>query len=58
MKNISNIIKVINYTKEKGLKLVTDDGFIIADKNGYVKFYDRNMTKCFDNAAKWIDSRK
>ena len=53
-----NILKVINYSKKNNLRLTTDEGLVISDSKGYVVFYDRDMTKCFNNAAKWIDNRK
>ena len=53
-----NILKVINYAKKNNLRLTTDEGLVISDSKGYVIFYDRDITKCFDNATKWINNRK
>lgn len=53
-----NILKVINFAKKNNLRLTTDEGLVITDSNGHVMFYDRDITKCFNNAAKWIDNRK
>lgn len=53
-----NILKVINFAKENNLRLTTDEGLVISDSKGYVVFYDRDITKCFDNAAKWINNRR
>ena len=39
-------------------RLNADEGLIMTNSNGHVVFYDRDMTKCFNNAAKWIDNRK
>ena len=53
-----NILKVINFTKENNLRLTTDEGLVISDSKGNIKFCDRDILKCFNNAAKWIDNRK
>ena len=53
-----NIMKVMNFVKEENLKLVVEDGLVIANSKGYVMFYDGDMTQCFNNAAKWINNRK
>ena len=53
-----NILKVINSAKENNLRLNVDEGLIITDSNGHVVFYDKDILKCFNNAAKWIDNRK
>ena len=53
-----NILKVINFAKENNLRLTTDEGLVISNSKGYVVFYDRDILKCFNNAAKWIDNRK
>ena len=53
-----NILKVINFAKKSKFRLNADEGLIITDSNGHVVFYDRDMTKCFDNAAKWINNRR
>ena len=55
---MNNILKVINFAKENNLRLTTDEGLVISDSKGYVLFYDRDITKCFNNAAKWVDGRK
>ena len=53
-----NIIKVMNFVKEENLKLVVEDGLAITDSKGRIRFYDRDITQCFNNAAKWINNRK
>ena len=53
-----NILKVIKYAKKNNLRLNANEGLVIFDSKGNVVFYDRDMTKCFNNAAKWIDNRK
>ena len=55
---MKNILKVMNFVKENNLRLSADEGLIIADSKGYVVFYDRDVVKCFNNAVKWINSRK
>ena len=58
MKNLMNVLKVTNFVKENNLKLIADNGITITDSIGYVMFDDSNITKCFENAARWIDNRK
>ena len=58
MKNLMNVLKVTNFVKENNLKLIADNGITITDSIGYVMFDDSNVTKCFENAARWIDNRK
>lgn len=53
-----NILKVINFAKENNFRLVADEGLIISDSKGYVVFYDKDITNCFNNSAKWVDGRK
>ena len=53
-----NILKVINYAKKNNLRLNTDEGLAILDSKGNIKFCDKDILKCFNNAAKWIDNRK
>ena len=57
MKNLMNVLKVTNFVKENNLKLIADNGIAITDSIGYVMFDDSNVTKCFENAARWIDNR-
>ena len=52
-----NVLKVTNFVKENNLKLIADNGITITDSIGYVMFDDSNVTKCFENAARWIDNR-
>ena len=58
MKNLMNVLKVTNFVKENNLKLIADNGITITDSIGYVMFDDSNVTKCVENAARWIDNRK
>ena len=57
MKNLMNVLKVTNFVKENNLKLIADNGITITDSIGYVMFDDNNITKYFENAARWIDNR-
>lgn len=53
-----NVLKVTDFIKENNLKLIADNGITITDSIRYVMFDDSNITKCFENAARWIDDRK
>ena len=55
---MNNILKVMNFVKENNFRLVADEGLVITDSKGYVMFCDSDITKCFNNAAKWINNRK
>ena len=53
-----NVLKVTDFIKENNLKLIADNGITITDSIRYVMFDDSNITKCFENATRWIDDRK
>jgi hypothetical protein len=52
------IVKVLEFCKENNLKLGTKEGIIITDTEGCIVFESDSKTKCFQQAAAWIEGNE
>ena len=53
-----DIIKVLEFAKENNLKVGTKEGIIITDAEGCIVFESNSKTKCFQQAAAWIEGNE
>ena len=53
-----DIIKVLEFAKENNLKVGTKEGIIITDQEGCIVFESDSKTRCFQQAAAWIEGNE
>lgn len=53
-----NVIKILKYCEKNDLKLGTKEGIIITDKEGCIVFESDSKTRCFQQAAAWIEGNE
>ena len=52
---IYDVVKVLEFAKENNLKVGTKEGLLITDAEGCIVFESNSKTKCFQQAAAWIN---
>ena len=55
---IYDIVKVLEFAKENNLKVGTKEGLLITDIEGCITFESNSKTKCFQQAAAWINGNE
>lgn len=59
MGTVMNVLRVTNFIKENNLRMTTtNEGLIILDQEGCILFESNSKTRCFSQAAAWIDGNE